>query len=79
MTDRLVVEVGTSTPGEARLLMRGDVDIAADEVLAAAYTEAAATGATRVVLDFGATEDGRHGVLLEKALVTSPRLRLLPT
>ena len=56
MTDRLVVEVGTSTPGEARLLMRGDVDIAADEVLAAAYTEAAATGATRVVLDFGAVD-----------------------
>jgi serine/threonine-protein kinase RsbW len=30
-------------------------------------------------LDFRHTEDGRHGVLLEKALVTSPRLRLLPT
>ena len=25
------------------------------------------------------TEDGRHGVTLEKRLVTSPRLRLLPT
>jgi serine/threonine-protein kinase RsbW len=30
-------------------------------------------------LDFRHTEDGRHGVTLEKALVTSPRLRLLPT
>jgi len=56
MTDRLAVEVATSTPGETRLAMRGDVDIAADEVLAAAYAEAAATGATRVVLDFGAVD-----------------------
>ena len=56
MTDRLAVEVATLTPGEARLAMRGDVDIAADEVLAAAYAEAAATGATRVVLDFGAVD-----------------------
>ena len=56
MTDRLAVEVVTPTPGEARLAMRGDVDIAADEVLAAAYAEAAATGATRVVLDFGAVD-----------------------
>ena len=30
-------------------------------------------------LDFAHTEDGRHGVHLEKQLVTSPRLRLLPT
>ncbi len=30
-------------------------------------------------LDFRETEDGRHGVHLEKQLVTSPRLRLLPT
>ncbi len=30
-------------------------------------------------LAFRETEDGRHGVLLEKRLVTSPRLRLLPT
>ena len=56
MTDRLAVEVATSTPGETRLAMRGDVDIAADEVLAAAYAQAAATGATRVVLDFGAVD-----------------------
>jgi serine/threonine-protein kinase RsbW len=30
-------------------------------------------------LAFQETEDGRHGVFLEKRLVTSPRLRLLPT
>ena len=56
MTDRLVVEVTTSTSGEARLVMRGDVDIAADEVLAAAYADSAASGATRVVLDFAAVD-----------------------
>jgi len=52
MTDRLAVEVVTSTPGEARLAMRGDVDIAADDALAAAYERAMADGATRIVLDF---------------------------
>ena len=30
-------------------------------------------------LDFRQTEDGRHGVILEKRLITSPGLRLLPT
>jgi hypothetical protein len=35
MTDRLAVEVVTSAPGEARLAMRGDVDIAADEAFEA--------------------------------------------
>jgi anti-sigma B factor antagonist len=49
---RLDIEVVTSLPGEARLAMRGDVDIAADEALATAYTTAAGGGATRVVLDF---------------------------
>ena len=53
MTDRLTVEVVTAIPGEARLAMRGDVDIAADQVLAAAYADAVAANATRVVLDFG--------------------------
>jgi anti-sigma B factor antagonist len=51
--NRLAVEVVTAIPGEARLAMRGDVDIAADETLAAAYATAAGAGATRVVLDFG--------------------------
>ncbi len=49
---RLDIEVVNSTAGEARLAMRGDVDIAADEALATAYATAAAGGATRVVLDF---------------------------
>jgi anti-sigma B factor antagonist len=57
MTDnRLVVEVATTTPGEARLTMRGDVDIAADDALANAYAAAAAAGAIRVVLDFSAVD-----------------------
>ena len=43
--ERLTVEVDTATPGEARLAMRGDVDIAADETLADAY--AAAVGGRR--------------------------------
>jgi len=50
--ERLTVEVVTTTPGEARLEMRGDVDIAADETLAAAYATVAAASAERVVLDF---------------------------
>ena len=49
---RLTVEVLTPTAGEARLAMRGDVDVAADEALAAAYSAAAQSGAARVVLDF---------------------------
>jgi anti-sigma B factor antagonist len=53
---RLAVEVVPATAGEARLAMRGDVDIAADEVLASSYAEAAATGATRIVLDFSDVE-----------------------
>jgi len=56
MTDRLAVEVVTTTPGEARLAMRGDVDVAADEALASAYAAAAAAGVTRVVLDFEAVD-----------------------
>ena len=43
--ERLTVEVAPRRPGEARLAMRGDVDIAADEMLAAAYATAAAAGA----------------------------------
>jgi anti-sigma B factor antagonist len=50
--ERLTVEVGTANPGEARLAMRGDVDVFADEGLANAYAAAAAAGAGRVVLDF---------------------------
>lgn len=49
---RLTVEVLTPTAGEARLAMRGDIDVAADDALAAAYGEAASASATRIVLDF---------------------------
>jgi anti-sigma B factor antagonist len=51
--ERLTVEVDTAAAGVARLVMRGDVDIAADQTLADAYGAAAAAGAHRVVLDFG--------------------------
>ena len=50
--DRLTVEVVSSIPGESRLAMRGDVDLAADEALAAAYAEAASAEPERVILDF---------------------------
>ena len=50
--NRLAVEVVTAIPGEARLAMRGDIDIAADEALSGAYARAADAGATRIVLDF---------------------------
>jgi anti-sigma B factor antagonist len=49
---RLSVEVIISTPAEATLRMHGDIDIAADEALGAAYTQAVAAGPARVVLDF---------------------------
>jgi anti-sigma B factor antagonist len=50
--ERLEVEVVTAIPGEARLAMRGDVDIAADTTLAAAYAEASTGQPDRVILDF---------------------------
>jgi anti-anti-sigma factor len=53
---RLDVEVITTSPGEARLAMRGDVDLAADEALAAAYRTVAGMRAGRVVLDFAAVD-----------------------
>ena len=53
MTDgRLSIEVSTGNPGETHLAMRGDIDVAADEALVAAYASAAASGSTRLVLDF---------------------------
>jgi anti-sigma B factor antagonist len=48
---RFQVDVTTSTD-EATLEMRGDIDIAADETLAAAYRTAADAVVARVVLDF---------------------------
>jgi len=50
--ERLALEVVTTTPGEARIAMQGDVDIDADEALGAAYATVAASDAGRVVLDF---------------------------
>jgi anti-anti-sigma factor len=52
MSDRLTIDVGVPTPGEARLTLTGDVDIAADAAFADGYGRAAAAGATRIVLDF---------------------------
>jgi anti-anti-sigma factor len=52
-TTRIAIEVLGTAPAETTLRMRGDIDIAADEALAAAYGRAAADQATRVVLDFG--------------------------
>jgi anti-anti-sigma factor len=49
---RLEIEVRHLSHAEARLAMRGDLDLAADEALAGAYAEATSNGATRVVLDF---------------------------
>jgi anti-anti-sigma factor len=49
---RLGVDVIDSTPTEATLRMRGDIDIAADAILADAYARATANGSARVVLDF---------------------------
>ncbi len=50
--ERLSVEVAAAPPGEARLVLRGDVDVAADETLADAYETVSAMGGGRVVLDF---------------------------
>jgi len=50
--ERLTIEVDAPTPAEARLAMEGDVDVAADETLAAAYASAAGLGVQRIVLDF---------------------------
>ncbi len=53
---RLDIEVIAAGPGEVRLAMRGDVDIAADETLSGAYRAAVDAGATRLVLDFGTVD-----------------------
>jgi len=53
---RLDVEVITTIPGEARLALRGDIDIAADRALADGYRAVADAAVTRVVIDFGKVE-----------------------
>ena len=51
-TTRIAIDVLETAPAEASLRMHGDIDIAADDALAAAYKRAMADGATRIVLDF---------------------------
>jgi anti-anti-sigma factor len=50
--ERLSVEFVAAPPGQARLALRGDVDVASDETLADAYETLSGMGAERVVLDF---------------------------
>jgi anti-sigma B factor antagonist len=52
MSERFTVEATDTAPGEATIRMHGDVDIAADHALAAAYEQATADGASRIILDF---------------------------
>ena len=54
--ERLRIDVSTTVPGEARLAMRGDVDIAADEALSAAYRTASEASPSRVILDFAGVD-----------------------
>jgi len=54
--NRLNIEVITALAGEARLALRGDIDIAADDILSTAYAEATSAGATRILLDFGGVD-----------------------
>jgi anti-anti-sigma factor len=52
---RIRVEVEPSRPdgrAEATVRLHGDVDVFADDALAAAYVDATRDGATRLVLDF---------------------------
>ena len=53
-TTRIDIELFETAPAEVTLRMRGDIDIAADDALAGVYERAAASGATRLVLDFDA-------------------------
>ena len=53
ITDRFAADVRTEPDGAARIVLHGELDVAADAALAAASAEAAASGAERVVLDFG--------------------------
>jgi anti-anti-sigma factor len=52
MSERFAVEAVATAPGEATIRMHGDVDIAADHALAAAYEQGEADGAARILLDF---------------------------
>ena len=49
---RIKVEIAASAPSETTLRLHGDIDVFADDALAAAYADATRDGATRLVLDF---------------------------
>ena len=53
MNEPLTVNV-LESPGEVTIRMAGDIDVGADEALAAGYALAAANDPRRVLLDFGA-------------------------
>jgi anti-anti-sigma factor len=53
MDDRRFGAEVLEVPEEVRLRLSGDLNARADETLADAYEQAVATGATRVILDFG--------------------------
>jgi anti-sigma B factor antagonist len=52
MHERFTVQATDTAPGEATIRMHGDIDVAADEALAAAYERGTKDGAARIVLDF---------------------------
>jgi anti-anti-sigma factor len=52
MGERFAVEATRTATQETTLRMRGDLDIAADEILADAYARGTAAQPSRVVLDF---------------------------
>ena len=53
LADRITADVLHEAEGTARIVLYGDIDVAADEVLGQAAAAATATGAGRLVLDFG--------------------------
>jgi anti-anti-sigma factor len=52
MNEHFAVEAATTAPAETTIRMHGDIDIAADAALAAAYERGTSGGASRIVLDF---------------------------
>ena len=57
MTDaRVAVELVDEASDGVRLVLRGDIDLLADEALAAASAAAAARGASSLTLDFNAID-----------------------
>lgn len=52
LADRITADVLHEAEGTARIVLHGDIDVAADDALGKAAATAAATGPTRLVLDF---------------------------